>query len=218
MAYKVFNLPNNGGKLEFAWVPAGTLAMTWREGFWRRIEKSRSVNIKSGFWLGKYPITQRQYQAVMGENPSCCKALHQTKHLDCPVERVSWHDATAFCKALSQILNQTIDLPSETQWEWAARGATQSQGYSYAGSDDLLEVGWFDGNTLNRATSPVGQKKPNELGLYDMSGNVWEWCKDNWSDNRHALPQDGTPLSDGGESKHRTRRGCSWFNGNYSGG
>jgi formylglycine-generating enzyme required for sulfatase activity len=207
--HKVFNLPN-GGTLELIAVPGGTLIMGG----------GHRVNLKL-FFMGKYPITQRQYQAVMGQNPSEFKG-----NLDCPVECVSWNDAIAFCQKLSQILKQTIDLPSETQWEWAARGATKSKGYTYAGSNNLDEVGWYWENSgderlfgdwnydkitkNNGRTHPVGQKTPNELGLYDMSGNVWEWCKDNWTNNANVLSPDGIALTQGGDSKYRALRGGAW--------
>jgi serine/threonine protein kinase len=110
-----FNLTNKGKKLELIAVPAGTLMM----------EGGHRVNLKP-FLIGKYPITQQQYQAVMGQNPSSFKS-----NLDCPVECVRWHDAINFCKKLSRILKQNIDLPSETQWEWAARGAMESKGYTW---------------------------------------------------------------------------------------
>jgi formylglycine-generating enzyme required for sulfatase activity len=159
------------------------------------------------FHIGKYPVTQRQYQAVMGNNPS-----RFTGDLDRPVECVKWSEAIAFCQKLSELLKQDIDLPSETMWEWAARGATKSKGYTYSGSNNLDEVGWYRGNSGSK-TQPVGQKKPNELGIYDMSGNVWEWCKDNWTDNANVLSQDGTALTQGGDSTYRAVRGGSW---NYS--
>ncbi len=190
---KGFDLPNNGGRLELIAVPGGTLVM----------EGGHRVNLKP-FLLGKYPVTQRQYQAVMGKNPSLFKG-----DLERPMENVNWPDAIAFCQKLSQFLGETIELPSETQWEWAARGATQSKGYTYAGSNNLDEVGWYTDNSGN-TTHPVGQKKPNELGIYDMSGNIREWCMDNWTVNANELPKDGTPLTIGGDSSRRAVRGGSW--------
>jgi formylglycine-generating enzyme required for sulfatase activity len=188
-----FDLPNSGGTLEFIAVPGGTLTM----------EGGHEVTLQP-FLLGKYPITQWQYQAVMGENPSNFKGENR------PVEQVKWHDAVQFCQKLSELLGQPIDLPSETQWEWAAKGATQGQGFEYAGSNNLDEVGWYTGNS-DRQTHPVGQKKPNELGLYDLSGNVWEWCKDNWSEDTNVLPKDGIALTQGGDSSYRAVRGGSWL-------
>ena len=190
---QTFDLPIGGGKLEFIAVPGGTLVM----------EGGHRVQLRP-FWMGKYPVTQRQYQAVMGQNPSSFKG-----NLECPVEMVPWQQAIVFCQKLSKILKQTIDLPSETQWEWAARGATKSKGFQFAGSNNLDEVGWYDQNSGGK-THPVGQKKPNELGLYDMSGNVWEWCKDNWTANPSELPQDVTHLIKGGNSDRRALRGGSW--------
>ena len=156
------------------------------------------------FLMGKYPITQRQYQAVMGQNPSHFKGENH------PVECVTWHDAVQFCQKLSEILEQQIDIPSETQWEWAARGATQSQGFEYAGSNNLDEVGWYRENSGGQ-THPVGQKKPNELGLYDLSGNVCEWCQDNYTSNAKDLPRDGTTWLSSDKSKFRLLRGGSWY-------
>ena len=191
---QTFDLPNNGGQLVFIEVPGGTLVM----------KDGHRVQLQP-FYIGKYPITQRQYQAIMGTNPSYFEG-----NLECPVEDVSWNDTIAFCQKLSKILKRKIDLPSETQWEWAARGATKSKGYDYAGSNNLDEVGWYWDNSGD-TTHPVGQKKPNELGLYDMSGNVWEWCKDNWKNSINELPIDGTPLTNGGDSSLKALRGGSWF-------
>jgi len=198
---QTFDLPNNGGKLELIAVPGGTLVM----------EGGHRVNLQP-FLIGKYPVTQRQYQAVIGKNPSYFKGgfFGRLNLDDHPVEQVSWHKAIDFCKKLSEILKQTIDLPSETQWEWAARGATKSKGFEYAGSNNLDEVGWYGQNSGGK-THPVGQKNPNELGLYDMSGNVWEWCKDVWSSDSNVLPGDGTPLNAGDSSYHAVRGG-SWNN------
>ena len=191
-----FELPNNGGKLEFIAVPGGTLVM----------EGGHRVQLQP-FLIGKYPVTQRQYQVVMGQNPS-----HFKGNLECPVECVKWQEAIVFCQKLSEILKQTIDLPSETQWEWAARGATESKGLQFAGSNNLDEVGWYNQNS-GSTIHPVGQKKRNELGLYDMSGNVWEWCKDAWGSDSKILPADGTPLTIGGNASARAVRGGSWNDG-----
>ena len=197
---QTFDLPNNGGKLELIAVPGGILTM----------EGGHRVQLQP-FLIGKYPVTQRQYQAVIGKNPSHFKGgfFGRGNLDDHPVEQVSWQDAIVFCKKLSELLKQTIDLPSETQWEWAARGATKSKGFQFAGSNNLDEVGWYDQNSGGK-THPVGQKKPNELGLYDMSGNVWEWCKDNWTENVTGLPVDGSPLTPGDDSD-RLLRGGSWY-------
>ena len=186
-----FNLPRNGGQLELMMVPGGTLIM----GGHHRIELQT-------FWISKYLITQRQYQGVMGKNFSYFQG-----DLDYPVDSVSWNDAHIFCQILSKILNVPIDLPSEAQWEWAARGSILSRGFEYSGSNCLEEVGWYNENS-GKIIHPVGQKKPNELGLYDMSGNVWEWCKDYWVNEVRRLPQDGS--SHVNRDNKRTQRGGSW--------
>lgn len=161
------------------------------------------VNIKA-FRISKYPVTQAQYQAVMGDNPSYFKGD------DLPVENVSWNNAKAFCKQLSQMIGQEVRLPSEAEWEYAARGGNKSQGYTYAGSNDLNEVGWYNQNSGSKI-HPVGQKKPNELGIYDMSGNVWEWCEDVWHDNYNdGAPTDGSAWITEGDQEKRLLRGGSW--------
>ena len=138
------------------------------------------VNLRE-FLIGKYAVTQAQYQAVMGNNPSNFKGVQN------PVEKVSWHDAIAFCQKLSQKTGQQVRLLTEAEWEYAAKGGNQSKGYEYAGSNNLDEVGWYYDNTGSK-THPVGQRKANELGIYDMSGNVWEWCLDVWHDRYKGKP------------------------------
>ncbi|MEM9936401.1 MAG: SUMF1/EgtB/PvdO family nonheme iron enzyme [Bacteroidota bacterium] len=156
----------------------------------------------STFQLAKTPITQQQWENVMGKNPYSFKGCS-----DCPVEYISWDDAHEFLQKLHQQTGQSFHLPTEAQWEFAARGGNLSKGYTYAGSNDSNEVAWYSKNAGNK-THPVGQKKPNELGLYDMSGNVWEWCQD-WYDSYPSGSQtDPTgPTSGAG----RVRRGGSWY-------
>jgi formylglycine-generating enzyme required for sulfatase activity len=132
----------------------------------------------SSFYIQKTEVTQELWEAVMGSNPSQNKSWK-----DNPVTNVSWDDCQAFIKKLNSISGKKCRLPSEAEWEYAARGGKQSKGYKYAGSDNLDEVAWHGGNS-NQKIHPVAEKKPNELGLYDMTGNVWEWCNDWYGDYR----------------------------------
>jgi formylglycine-generating enzyme len=152
-----------------------------------------SVTVKS-FYIGKYEETQKQWQDIMGNNPSYIKGDNL------PVQNVSWNDVQEFIRKLNQREGTNkYRLPTEAEWEYAARGGNKSKGYTYSGSNNLNDVSWY-GNNSNRKTHPVGLKQPNELGLYDMSGNVWEWCQD-WYDANYYFtspsndpkgPQSGT--------------------------
>lgn len=139
----------------------------------------QQVTISKAFLIGKYEVTQAQWLAVMGNNPASLKSA------DHPVEDVSWNDAMEFCKKLNDMglapAGYKFSLPTEAQWEYAARGGNKSKGYVFSGSNDIKEVAWYAGNS-SRITHDVGDKKPNELGLYDMTGNVWEWCLDRYGD------------------------------------
>ncbi|HRI62429.1 MAG TPA: formylglycine-generating enzyme family protein [Saprospiraceae bacterium] len=164
----------------------------------------------SSFYLGKYPVTQAIWQSVMGDNPSNFKGEHR------PVEQVTWEDAKDFIQKLNDLTTKSRPagfaycLPAEAQWKYAARGGKHSEGYLYAGSDKLKQVGWYRENS-NNETHEVGQKLANELGLYDMSGNVWEWCEDDWHDNYNGAPTDGSAWVDKGRGVHRVVRGGSSF-------
>ncbi len=132
----------------------------------------------SSFYIQKTEVTQELWEAVMGSNPSQNKSSK-----DNPVTNVSWNDCQEFIKKLNSLTGKKYRLPTEAEWEYAARGAKQSKGYKYAGSDNLDEVALHSENS-NQKIHPVAEKKPNELGLYDMSGNVVEWCNDWYGDYR----------------------------------
>ena len=155
------------------------------------------------FELSKYEVTQELWTAVMGENPSRFQNCPQ-----CPVEQVSWNDVQAFLQKLNTGGGR-YRLPSEAEWEYAARGGTQSRGYQYAGSDAPDAVAWYDENSGGR-THPVGQKQANELGLHDLSGNVWEWVQDCWNESYAGAPSDGQAW-ESGNRRRRVLRGGSWL-------
>jgi formylglycine-generating enzyme required for sulfatase activity len=157
----------------------------------------------SDFYIGKYEVTQAQWEAVMGNNPSDfrdCKT--------CPIEVVSWEDVQEFIKKLNTKTGLNYRLPTEAEWEYAARGGTQSKGYKYSGSNNADEVAWYL-DDLERKTHPVGTKKANELGIYDMSGNVWEWCSD-WYGAYNSEAQTNPKGSAEGEVPLRIIRGGGW--------
>jgi formylglycine-generating enzyme required for sulfatase activity len=155
----------------------------------------------SGFFMDKTEVTQAEYRKVMGKNPSKFSGCD-----DCPVENVSWYDAYEYAKKVGK------RLPTEAEWEYAARGGSKSKGYTYSGSNGIDAVGWYDDNSDDK-THPVAQKQPNELGLYDMSGNVWEWCSDRYG-SYSSSPQNNPQGPSSGS--YRVRRGGGrYYNGNF---
>jgi len=197
----------NGVLLELVKIPAGSFLMGG----------DYEITLKS-FYLGKYLITQKQYQQVMGENPSYFKGDNN------PVECVSWHSVVKFCEKLSALTGAQVMLPSETQWEYAARAGSNTD-YFFGDSDEELgDYAWYDENS-NEHTHPVGEKKPNPWGLYDILGNVWEWCGDDWDEDYKKLPKDGTysnithdnVIQDTADGEGKSLRGGAWsYNFAYS--
>ena len=205
-------------ELEMIKIPAGSFLMGTEEAEVIRLNKENEtdwfknempqhqVNLQE-FYLGKYPVTQEQYQAIMGTDPSNFKDNPKN-----PVEQVSWDNAQEFCQKLSDKTGKKYRFPSEAEWEYACRAGTQT--CYYFGDDKKLlgEYAWYYENSDGK-THPVGQKKPNDWGLYDMSGNIWEWCEDGWYENYQNAPTDGTAWNENhSATSSRVLRGGSWFN------
>jgi formylglycine-generating enzyme required for sulfatase activity len=161
--------------------------------------------------MGKYPVTQAQYQAVMGNNPSNFKGDNR------PVEGVSWHEAMEFCDRLSKKLGQPYTLPSEAQWEYACRAGTTTP--FHFGETITTDLANYDGTStfasgpkgvFRQETTDVGLFPANRWGLYDMHGNVFEWCLDHFHDSYNGAPADGSAWVTGGDSSYRMLRGGSW--------
>ena len=163
-------------------------------------EPVHSVSIKT-FALGKTEVTQGQWRAVMGSNPSKFNSCGD----DCPVEQVSWDDAQVFLKKLSDQTGKQYRLPSESEWEYACRASGQHEN---CGSDSVDSIAWYVENS-GKSTHPVGHKQPNVFGLYDMSGNVWEWVEDGFPAYYSSAPTDGSAWQ-GGDDKQRRVRGGAW--------
>lgn len=173
-------------------------------------EKPAHTVTLSTYYIGETEVTQELWKAVMGDNPSYFKS----GSLKRPVEQVSWEDCQTFIRKLNELTGKKFRLPTEAEREFVARGGTKSAGYKYSGSNDINAVAWYDVNSYDKGESSpdfgthvVKTKKPNELGIYDMSGNVWEWCSDWYGDYTSATqtnPQ-GAP-----SGAFRVIRGGSW--------
>lgn len=210
---RTFNV--NGVLFKMIAVEGGTFMMGSNDSEAERNEKPIHEVTLSNYYIGETQVTQELWKAVMGNNPSHFKGDNL------PVESISWDDCQKFIGKLNRLTGKTFRLPTEAEWEYAARGGQKSLGYKYSGSNNIDEVAWYEDNSLTRTgwfgskrdqqTHPVATKKANELGIYDMSGNVWEWCQDWYGSYSSSAQANPKGLSSG---SCRVNRGGSW--GSYA--
>ena len=204
----------NGVFMEMVSIPGGTFTMGSPNSEKRReIDESPHHRVTvPGFFMARYQVTQRQWQAVMGDNPS------RFKGENLPVEMVSWHDSQEFCKRLAKKNGLLYRLPSEAEWEYACRAGTTTP--FHFGATITTDLANYDssysyaqepkGKSCKR-TTPVGSFPPNAFGLYDMHGNVWEWCQDTWHDNYQGAPTDGRAwITNNSKKERKVLRGGFW--------
>ncbi|MDR1458756.1 MAG: formylglycine-generating enzyme family protein [Bacteroidales bacterium] len=189
--------------IEMVFVQGGTFTMgctSEQDDECRDKEKPAHKVTLSDFYIGRYEVTQAQWRAVMGSNPS------RFKEDSLPVETVSWDNVQEFIEKLNAVTGKNYRLPTEAEWEYAARGSNQSKGYKYSGSNMIDDVAWYHDNS-GRKTHSVGTKFPNELGIYDMNGNVWEWCSDRYGKYKRKAQTNPAGASSG---SYRVSRGGCW--------
>lgn len=199
--HRIKKITVNGVSLDMIEVRGGTFNMgaTYEQGDDASdFEEPVHQVTLSSYYIGKYEVTQELWRTIMGDNPS--KHVNNKK----PVEHVSWNDCQNFISKLNSLTGKRFRLPSEAEWEFAARGGGKSKGYKYSGSNSLDNVAWFDNNS-GATTHEVGTKSPNELGIYDMSGNVWEWCQDRLS--KYSSSSQINPIVTKAENRHIFRGG-----------
>ena len=192
----------DGISIDMVRVEAGTFKMgatAEMKNPWVLEKPTHKVTLTNDYYIGKYEVTQALWQAVMGSNPSYFKGDNL------PVEQVSWNDCQEFLSKLNRITGKTFRLPTEAEWEYAARGGKKSRGCQYSGSNNLSDVAWYWDNSGSK-THAVGSKQSNELGIYDMSGNVWEWCQD-WH-GRYSKSSQTNPTGATSGSGRVSRGGC----------
>lgn len=208
----------NGESVELVRVTGGTFIMGCTDLSDKESEDDERPHEEtvSDFYIGKYEVTQKLWCSIMGTDNNYSYNLGCE---NCPVERVSWKDAQDFISKLNNLTGRKFRLPTDVEWEYAARGGKRSRGYKYSGSNLVDEVAWYIDNyqkesiSIIKATHPVGQKSPNELGIFDMSGNVWEWCEnlyknEYWQNNKQV--HQGWPYPGIYSFFRRIIRGGSW--------
>lgn len=188
---------------EMVVIPEGSFDMG---GIEANEQPNHRVTFKKAFAIGKAEVTQGQWKAIMGNNPS----KYSDCGYNCPVENISWSDAKEYIKKLNAKTGKEYRLPSEAEWEYACRAGGQNE---YCGSDDVDKVAWFTSNSED-STHPVAQRQANAWGLFDMSGNVYEWVEDSYHGSYNGAPNDGSEW--GGDGTTRVTRGGSWpFNQSF---
>ena len=201
----VLTIPvKDGINIEMVKVEAGTFMMGATSEMKDPYDNEKpihQVTLTNDYYMGKYEVTQALWQAVMGSNPSYFKGDNL------PVEKVSWNDCQEFISRLNGMTGRKFRLPTEAEWEYAARGGKKSRGYQYSGSYNISDVAWCGGNSGSK-THSVGTKQANELGIYDMSGNVYEWCQD-WKSSYYSSSQTNPTGATSGSG--RVRRGGCWY-------
>ncbi len=194
----------DGVSITMVWIPRGSFMMGRQDNeqdSFDREDPRHEVHFDYGFWMGKYEVTQGQWEAVMGNNPSYDYGVGDNY----PVYYVNWADIQEFESALDNVFR----LPSESEWEYACRAGTDTRFY-WGDDADHRQIGsnsWYGWNNQQRTTHPVGEKTANAFGLYDMSGHVWEWCEDRWHDNYNGAPDDGSPWLENPIGPYRVNRG-----------
>lgn len=186
-------------EMGFVWIPSGCFQMGSSDG--DKSERPVHKVCVKGFWMGRYEVTQAQYQKIMGNNPSIFKGS------DNPVEMVSWENAKNFAEKMSTSTGTNVNLPSEAQWEYACRAGGAHE--AYCGGGRIDQIAWYEGNS-SKTTHTIGQLAPNDWGLYDMTGNVNEWVADTYHDSYNGAPTDGSAWVQGGMARYAVMRGGSW--------
>jgi len=215
----IFSFAQKNNSHNMIMVKGGSFKMGANDGY--DDEKPVHNVSLSDFYICKYETTVAQYRAFcmatgrkMPADPN--EAWYEEHDMvgkwiwvdNNPITNITWYDAEAYCKWLSEISGETYKLPTEAQWEFAARGGLKSKGYKYSGSNNIKEVSWFDETTNEKGPKPVGKLKSNELGIYDMSGNAWEWCADKYGKYTSAVAKDPQGTDKGA---YRVIRGGSWY-------
>jgi len=194
----------NGVSFKMVYVKGGTFQMGTSGGEFPRESPAHSVTV-SDFYIGETEVTQELWEAVMEYNPSSFSGSRL------PVENIDYNDCQEFIEKLNELTGEAFRLPFEAEWEFASRGGTKSEGYNYSGSNAIGDVAWYNANSGSQSHE-VGTKKANELGIFDMSGNVWEWCEDFFDDNYYSVSPEQDPTGpDNGNTW--LNRGGSWKSG-----